>query len=62
MSWVTVIWAMIASACLTLAAIYAVVWYKNRAGWSPLLFALTAVSTTGYAFCELWLMRSRTPG
>ena len=30
MSWVTVIWSMIASACLTLAAIYALVWFRNR--------------------------------
>ena len=39
MSWVTIIWSMVASACLTLAAIYFLVWYRNRAavGPSPLL-------------------------
>jgi signal transduction histidine kinase len=61
MSWVTIVWSMIASACLTLAAIYSLVWYKNRATWAPLLFSLTAVSTTGFAFCELWIMRAQTP-
>ena len=61
MSWVTVIWSMIAAACLTLAAIYWLVWYRNRTGWAPLLFSLTAVSTTGFAFCELWVMRAQTP-
>jgi len=61
MSWVTIIWSMIASACFTLAAIYFVAWYKNRAAWATLLFSVTAVSTTGFAFCELWMMRAQTP-
>ena len=38
MSWVTVIWSMVASACLTLAVIYFVVWCTNRAAWAHLLF------------------------
>ena len=61
MSWITVIWSMIASACLTLGAIYALVWYRNRATWASLLFAATAVSTAVFTFCELWLMRVETP-
>ena len=61
MSWVTVIWSMIASACLTLAAIYSLVWYRNRAAWAHLLFSVTAASTPAFAFCELWLMRAQTP-
>ena len=34
MSWVTVIWSMIASACLTLAAIYWMVWYWQPHAWT----------------------------
>ena len=61
MSWVTIIWSMVASACLTLAVIYFVVWRRNRTEWAHLLFSVTAASTTAIAFCELWLMRAETP-
>jgi signal transduction histidine kinase len=61
MNWVTVIYAMIASACLTLAAIYLLVWWRNRHAWAHLLFSITAASTTALAFCELWVMRADTP-
>ena len=60
-SWVTVIWSMIAAVCLSLSALYALVWLKNRAAWSTLLFSITAASTAGYAFCELLMMRAETP-
>ena len=62
MSWVTVVWSMVASACLTLAAIYAVVWYKNRTAWAHLLFAATAAATAVFTFCEFRLLRAGTPG
>jgi two-component system, LuxR family, sensor kinase FixL len=61
MSWVTVIWSMIASACLTLAVIYFLSWIRNRAAWAHLFFSLTAASTTTFAFCELSMMRALTP-
>ena len=61
MSWVTIIWSMIASACLTLAAIHLLVWYRNRTAWAHLLFSATAVSTAAFTFCELWMMRAQTP-
>jgi two-component system, LuxR family, sensor kinase FixL len=61
MSWVTVIWSMIASACLTLAAIYALVWYRQRTTWAHLYFSLTAASTAAFALIELWMMRAQTP-
>lgn len=62
MSWVTVVWSMIASACLTLAAIYVAVWYRNRTAWASLLFSVTALATAAVAFCELWMMRATSPG
>jgi two-component system sensor kinase FixL len=61
MSWVTVIWSMIASACLTLGAIYWTVWSRNRTAWAHLLFAATAGSTAAFTFCELRQMRAGTP-
>ena len=60
-SLVTVIWSMIASACLTLAGIQLLVWCKTRDAWPNLLFSLTAVSTAAFAFCELRMMRASTP-
>ena len=61
MSWITIIWAMIASACLTLAAMYVLVWSQRRSQWAHLLFSLVAIGTAGLAFCELWMMRAETP-
>jgi two-component system, LuxR family, sensor kinase FixL len=61
MPWVTVIWSMIASACITLAAIYSLVWYRKRTAWAYLFFSITAASTAAFAFCELWMMRAATP-
>jgi two-component system, LuxR family, sensor kinase FixL len=62
MSWVTIIWAMIASACLTLALVHLLVWWHRREARANLLFALTAVGTAVFAGCELWMMRAETPG
>jgi two-component system, LuxR family, sensor kinase FixL len=61
MGLVTIIWSMIASACLTLAAINFLTWCKNRKASAYLLFSLLATSTAAFAFCELWMMRARTP-
>jgi two-component system sensor kinase FixL len=62
MSWVTIIWAMIASACLTLALVHVLVWWRRREVLANLLFALTAVAAAVFAGCELWMMRAETPG
>jgi PAS domain S-box-containing protein len=60
MSWVTIIWAMIASACLTLAMVHLVVWFKQTGQRAPLLFSVTAISVAAIAACELLLMRAQT--
>jgi hypothetical protein len=52
---------MTASACLTLAAIYFLVWCKRRTVWADLLFTLTATGVSIYAGCELAMMRAETP-
>ena len=62
MSYVTIIWSMVASACLTLAAVHVLVWWMQRNAWANLLFALTAVATAGMAYCELLMMWAQTPG
>lgn len=62
MNWVTIIWAMVASAGLTLAAMHSLIWFQKRAAWANLFFSLTAVATTALAGCELWMMRAETPG
>ena len=61
MNLVTVIWSMIASACLTLAAMHLLVWFRKRTAWANLLFALTAVATAGMAACEVGTMHAQTP-
>jgi two-component system, LuxR family, sensor kinase FixL len=60
MSLITIIWSMIASACLTLAVINLVVWCKSRKAWAYLLFSLTAASMAAFTFFELWMMQSET--
>ncbi len=61
MSIVTIIWSMVASASLTLAAVHALIWFKKHTAWANLLFSLAAVSTAAMAFCELLMMRAQTP-
>lgn len=61
MSWVTVIWSMVISACLTLAVMHLLIWYSKHTAWSNLLFSLTAVAIAAVASCEFWIMRTQTP-
>ena len=61
MSWVTILWSMVASACLTLAGMHALMWLKNRTAWANLCFALTALGVAGTAAGELLMMRAQTP-
>ena len=61
MPWVTIILSMIASTCLTLAAIYGLAWSRHRASWAQLAFAIAAASTAAFTFCELWTIRVETP-
>src|SRR5450631_2739314 len=61
MSWITVIWSMAASACLTLALMHAFIWFRQRDALANLLFAVTAVGAAATAGCELVMMHARTP-
>lgn len=62
MSPVTIIWSMVAAACLTLAAIHLLVWFQHRARHERLALALMATATAGIAFVELRMMMATSPG
>jgi len=49
---------MTASACLTLALIYALIWWRQRDAWANLLFALAALGTAAAAWFDLALLRA----
>jgi PAS domain S-box-containing protein len=61
MNLVTIIWSMVASACLTLAAMNLLVWFQKRTSWANLLLSMMAAGTAGIAFCELSMMLAATP-
>src|SRR3954467_8514864 len=61
MDWLTVIWSMAASACLTLALIYLISWFQQRANLDHLLFSIAAIAIAGIAASELRMMRAQTP-
>jgi len=59
---VTVIWSMVASACLTLAIVQGLVWWRRREALANAMFAVAAFGTALFAGTELWMMYARTPG
>jgi two-component system, LuxR family, sensor kinase FixL len=61
MSWVTVVFSMTASACLTLALIYGLIWWRQRDAWANLLFALAALGTAATACIDLAMLRAESP-
>jgi hypothetical protein len=62
MSLVTVVWSMVAAACLTLAVVQGMVWWRRQEARANALFALSAVGTALLAAGELWMMHAATPG
>jgi PAS domain S-box-containing protein len=60
MNWVTIIWSMVASACLTLALMHLLIWLKRRQAWASLWLFFSATGTCLLALDELWMMRSQT--
>jgi two-component system, LuxR family, sensor kinase FixL len=61
MSLITIVWSMGASACLTLAAISFLVWCRDRKARAYIFFALLAIGTAAFAWCEVRMMRAETP-
>src|SRR6266516_4068722 len=61
MNWVTVIWSMGSAACLMLALMHIVVWWKDRAARANLVFSVMAIAVAAFAVLELALMRAEAP-
>ena len=61
MNWVTIIWSVGSGACLTLAFIQLLVWWKNRAARANLAFTVLAIAVVALAALEFALMRAETP-
>jgi two-component system, LuxR family, sensor kinase FixL len=60
MSWITVIWAMAASACVTMALPHLAIWVQRRSQVAHLLFALSALGAAGNALAELGMLKATT--
>jgi two-component system, LuxR family, sensor kinase FixL len=61
MSWVTVIFSMMASASLMLGLICVLIWWRQRDAWAYLLFALAALGTAATAFTDLAMLHAESP-
>lgn len=61
MSWVTVSFSMIASACFTMALIYGFIWARKREVWVNFLFAMMSLGAGVTAALELAQMRANSP-
>ena len=62
LNWLQIIYALLVSACLTLAAVQITVWWKIRSPVEGLLFPLGgAVALLGFAIIELSLSTAATP-
>lgn len=60
MSWINIVWPMIAAACLTLALIHLGIWFKQRPQYAYLAFSILALTVASFAVFEWLLMRSET--
>jgi PAS domain S-box-containing protein len=62
MGGITILYVMMAALSATIAGIYLAAWLMQREAWSYLVFVLLAVSISGLAATELWMLRAQTPG
>ena len=60
MSWITILWVVMAALSATIAGIYLAAWLMQRDAWSYLILALLSVSIAGIAGTELWMLRAQT--
>jgi PAS domain S-box-containing protein len=60
MNWITIVWSINTGACLTLAAIYLVVWCRRRESWVYLLFSCSAIAASTIAVIELAMLHTQT--
>lgn len=63
LSWITTLYAMLLSACLTLAVVHLLVWRKVRRAPHKLLFSLgSGINLAAMIFLELQMINATTPG
>ena len=60
MSWIDIVWPMIAAACLTLALIHLGIWLKDRSQYAWLASTFLASSVASISVLEWLLMRAQT--
>lgn len=58
---VTAIWSAVSGACLMLALMHLVIWFRNRSAWANLWFFFATLGVVGQAACELVTMHTRSP-
>lgn len=61
MSWITIVYIMMAALSATIAGLYLAAWFMQRDAWAYLMFVLLALSITALAGTELWMLRAQTP-
>jgi signal transduction histidine kinase len=61
MTWITVVWPMVAAVCLTLGGINLRIGFSRPVDWARLLFALSAFFTAMVCGLELALMQADSP-
>lgn len=61
MSWITAIWSAGMGACLVLALMHLLVWWRDWRSLENLFFPLIALGIVGIGSCELAMMRSESP-
>jgi signal transduction histidine kinase len=61
MSWITVLWSVVAGICLALAGVHLLVWLWLRSAWVSLVFSLSAIAAAACALVELMLMQAASP-
>jgi two-component system, LuxR family, sensor kinase FixL len=62
MSWITILYVMMAALSATITGLYLAAWLMQRDAWAYLMFVLLALSIAGLALTELWMLRAQTPG
>ena len=60
MSWITAIWLVLGSACVTLAAVHAHVWLRQPRRIGNVAFAVLAVSVAGMGYAETRMLLAPT--
>jgi two-component system, LuxR family, sensor kinase FixL len=61
LSYITIIWSVVASCALLLALIYGMMWVMDRQARASLAFACMALAIIGSVVVEIGMMHARTP-